>query len=315
MKKTLTRLAALFLCLGSHNLLAIVKPKTTPILRLEGDLHNLRTSPQDKHLAFTDRFGRQLRILSMQSGEVFELSANLIGASYFWAPDGFRLFYREMYQTEKDGIESRLMVYDLKLHRNVELEKIPGSSGFLSFDPQDLRFYLMKEQGILSRTIVYPDERLARWQRAKRKQEGRWILAPQRVLWVTHGGLTMRDLRDDGSGLQSFDISPDGSSIVWSTQEGKIYFSKSGAEARHLAEGWDAKWHPTRPLIVYTHLHKFGGRTVHTNLKMVDIYGRHKDLTRTVNRSERWPIWSYDGRKIYYTIEQSTDLFAMDFEP
>jgi len=314
MKKTLTALVALFLLLSSHGLYGLVKPKSTPLLRLEGDLHHLRPSPHDRYLAFTDRRGQDLRVIDLKNGEVFGISKNNVGVSVFWAPDGLRLFYREIYQT-KQGIESRLMVYDLKLHRHVELERFPGTSGYLSFDPRDLRFFLMKENGIMSKTIVYPDERLARWQRARRKQQGRWVVAPQRVLWLTHGGMTMRDLHDDQSGIQSFDISPDGSMIVWTTQSGQLLFSKEGGEAKPLAEGSDPRWHPKKPWIVYSSPQKLGQRTIHTNLKLTDIDGRTRTLTKTPNRSERWPIWSHDGRQIYYTVADSTDLFIMDFEP
>lgn len=314
MKKTGLAFLALSLWLGSHSAIGFVKPKSTPILRIEGDLHHLRQAPNGRHLAFTDRSGKNLRLLDLVSGEVFEVTKQTVGPSLFWAPDAVRLFYREMYRSDL-GIESRLMVYDLKLHKNVELDRFHGLSGYLSFDPRDLRFFLMKEDGILSRTIVYPDERLAKWQRAKRKQDGRWLVTPQRVLWLNHGGLSMRDLKDDQSGIQSFDISPDGRMIAWSTIEGKIYYSEEGGEARAIAKGYDPRWHPQKPLIAYSSPKKIGFHKTHTDLKISDIYGRTRDLTRSADRNERWPTWTVNGQSIYYTIENSTDLFVLDFEP
>lgn len=314
MKKTAYAITVSALCLWSHISEAIVKPKSTPFIRLEGALHHLHKSPGQHYLAFTDQNGRDLRVLELKTGKVYQVSPHLVGASSFFAPDGFRLFYREIYRTGTK-VESRLLAYDLKLHQNVELERFEGPSGFLSFDPRELRFYLMREQGILSRAIVYPDERMARWQRARRKQDGRWLVAPSRALFLTHGGLTMRELADDGSGVQSFDISPDGSMLAWATTQGGLYISQEGSPPRRLDHGFDPKWHPHKPLIIYASPNRVGKRTTHLDIKITDLAGRARNLTRSLERNERWPIWSQDGERVFYTIENSTDLFIMDFEP
>jgi hypothetical protein len=73
----------------------------------------------------------------------------------------------------------------------------------------------MSSNGIKTRRIYFPDERLARWQVAQRTEKGKWIVTQRGVLWVTQGGFAMRKLEDDGSPIESFDVSPDGSMIAW----------------------------------------------------------------------------------------------------
>jgi hypothetical protein len=293
---------------------AVIAPKTLPLYRLEGDLHYTKIDPRDRYLAFTNAYGRGLRILHLQSGKVFELSKQKIGDSFFWAPDGHRLFFREIYRTG-ERVESRLMVHDIKLQKTVALETVNGSTGKLTYDPRDMRFLLMHENGIMTRKIVYPDQRLARWQRARRRQQGRWVIAQQKILWLQHGGLSMRPLTDDSSGLQAFDISPDGSMIVWSTEQGQILVSRRGQKPFQIAQGRDPRWHPVNPTVVFAQPQSIGSQITQYDLAIVNLQGQSRLLTRTPNRSERWPTWTRNGGKLLYTIAQSTDLFAMDFQP
>ncbi|MGQ4827607.1 hypothetical protein, partial [Enterococcus faecalis] len=94
---------------------------------------------------------------------------------------------------------------------------MPFPTGYLSLDPRDLRLLLLGPKGIRTKHIYLPGERLARWQIAQRSDFGKWLATQQGILWVTQGGFAMRRLEDDGSGIDSFDIAPDGASLAWAT--------------------------------------------------------------------------------------------------
>ena len=293
---------------------AVTPSKPKPYLRLDGAAQFLKIDAAGHFIAYSEKDGMGLNLTDLRSKKIYRVSAHRIGPSFFFSPDGFRLFYRELVQDEKTGARSRLKVYDVAQHKTVTLSELPSSTSYLTFDPRDFRLKLLHKGGIFTRQLLLPDQRLARWQAAQQKVDGKWLATQQGILWLTMSGYAMRKMEDDGSGIDSFDISPRGSAIVWATHEGNVYVSEDGTPARKIGEGLDPRWHPTKPLIVFAGSHKIGVKVVNTDLKLVDTKGKGRFLTHTQSSLERWPVWTPDGRSIIYTLNDSTDLYRLDLK-
>lgn len=289
---------------------------TSPYIRATEALDQMRLDPKGRFLAFTNTNGLGLGVIDTKSKQVFKVTSAQVGPSFFWAPDGYRLFYRELLPDGKDGrsVRTVLKAYDAYLSRSVTLDEMPFPSGFLTFDPRDLRFHLMTEKGIRTKRIYFPDERLARWQVATRTETGKWLATQAGVLWVTQGGYAMRRMEDDGAKLESFDISPDGSTIAWATKSSKVYSSKNGKTPRFIGHGRDPQWHPTRPLLLYAGARMVGDKAGSYDIRVTDLHGTGRFLTTSQYSSERWPQWHPKGNQIIYTIARTTDVFVLDFK-
>lgn len=305
------------LALAASPALAIteVATLTTPWIRSDRRLNHLRADPKGRYLAFVDENGKKLSVIDIKTKNIFEVTKHYVGLAFFWSPDGFRLFFREQLLTVDKQIGSRLKVYDTALSRSVTLEEMPFRTSVLTFDPRDLRMHLLSARGIRTKRIYFPDERLARWQVQQRHDMGKFLATQQGILWVTQSGYAMRRLNDDGSALDSFDISPDGSSIVWATKAGKVWVSKEGKSSRLIGDGRDPQWHPTRPLLLFAGGRMVGDSIINFDLRVTDISGTGKFLTNTQYSDERWPQWHPKGNKIIYTVDRTTDVYLLDFKP
>ena len=289
-------------------------PQVKPWLRLEGAATYLRSDPRSEFVAFTEPDGTGLKVLNLENRKIYLVTSGKVAGSFFWSPAGFRLFYRELILNKDHTLASQLYAYDTKLRKSVALQEIPSSSGFLTFDPRDLRFQIMHAKGVLSRRIFFPDERLARWQVAQRTENGKWLATQKGILWLTQQGFTMRRLKDDHSDVESFSISPDGQAIAWATKGGSIYYSRDGSAPRKLDDGRDPTWHPKSALLLYAAARKVGDQVVDYDLRIVDVHGNGRYLTKTQMSPERWPQWLNNGQRIIYTLDQTTDLLQMDFK-
>jgi hypothetical protein len=309
----------------------VVKPSATPILRGTNAFHQMKLSPKGRYLAYTDENGLGLNAIDLKTKFIYRVSDEKVGQSFFWTPDGSRIFYRELVRsplkkprTDSDAerkenqwetpIRSKIRAFDCSVARNIDIDTIPRTTGLLTFDPRDLRFLLLSESGIHTKKITFPNQRLAQWQIASRNDEGKWLATQKGILWVTQRGLVMRRLEDDSKNLSSFDISPDGQWIAWSTEGDRIYISHEGKMSQFLAYGRDPKWHPTRQLIAFAGARMVGNKAVNFDIKIADVRGQAKFLTATQFSSERWPHWDKEGEKIMYTVDQTTDLFLLDFK-
>lgn len=293
---------------------AIVTPVTTPFLRGTAALNHMRLDPKGRFLAYIGDDGLGLSVIDIKSRNIYKVSDAQVGASFFWSPDGFRLFYREQAKASPASeVASVVKAYDCALGRSVVLDEIPMPTGFLTFDPRDLRMHLMSPKGIRTKRIYFPDERLARWQVAQRNEAGKWLATQAGILWVTQGGYAMRRLEDDDTGVDSFDIAPDGDAIAWATRGGRVYMMRSGKPVAMVGHGRDPKWHPEKPRLVFAGARMVGNRAASYDLKVVDGNGTSKWLTGTQHSDERWPHWHPDGNQIIYTMDRSTDVFLVDF--
>lgn len=291
-----------------------VKPVSAPMLRVDHALDHMRLDPKGRFLAYIGTNGLGLNVLDLKSKNIFRASEAQVGASFFWAPDGMRLIFREQSNTPSGAVRSTLKAYDCYLAKSVKLEEMPFSTGLLTFDPRDLRLQFLSPKGIRTKRIYFPDERLAKWQVAQRNEPGKFLATQRGVLWVTQGGYAMRKLPDDESGLESFDISPDGSTIAWATDSGRVYTSKDGKTPLFIGFGRDPKWHPERPELLYAGARMVGAKTIGYDLRITDQRGSGRFLTSTQFSDERWPQWQAKGKQILYTVAKTTDIYVLDFK-
>ena len=289
-------------------------PTTKSWLRLDTGLTHIRPNINAKFIAYIPEGKIGIRILNVTSGKIVEASPNFVGSSFFWSPDGARLFYRELLRKDSKTTTS-IRAWDVVQNKNIDVDTFDGTSGLLSFDPRDNRMLLMYNKGIKSKKLVFPDNRLAQWQSGQRKDSGRWVMAQKGVTYVTEGGFAMQKLKDDDSGIESFDISPDGSSAAWATKSGRIFVSKQGASPEMLDWGRDPKWHPEKLLLVYSGGRMVGNKAADYDLKIGSPGTKGSFLTATQHTAERWPAWNPDGNSIFYTIDGSRELSVLRFTP
>ena len=199
------------------------KPMSSPFLRIESHIYFPKLNRQNNRIAFTNELGQGLSIVDLKSGNTFRVTSYEVGNSFFWAPDGSRLFYREVY-AQNNHPYSELKAYDTFLKKNVIIEKFSGLTSSIYLDPRDYRFYILSQSGIKSHKLDYPTERMGMWKRSLKTKLGYWLVAGDRIFWVSNRGISMRQVGSDEP-VYSFDISPDGRSIVWATQGEKIYSS------------------------------------------------------------------------------------------
>ncbi len=282
-------------------------------MRLNGGAQYMQMDPRGNFIAYTNTDGRGLNILNIKSAEIFAISKHQVGQAFFFAPDGCRLFYREMYKNPDASVTSEVSAYDCALKKSISLAKLPHVTGLLSFDPRDMRLSLLHEKGIHTQRLSFPGERLARWQEQDQPETGKWVASQKGILWITSEGTKMRKMQDDGSEVQALDISPDGSSIVWATTSEQIYTSHMGRQPKLIGDGRDPRWHPQSKTIAFVAPRKLGKVTIDYDIKVTDSSGNGKFITATPGTPERWPLWSPDGKNLIWTRNNSTDLFKTGY--
>lgn len=289
-----------------------VKIMRTPFLRVNNALNHMRVDPKGHFIAYEGDDGHGLWIADIKSKNIFRVADGTIGAAFFWSPDGYRLIYRQQTRQPNGGIVSEVRAYDCALARSVTLDSMPFATGYLTFDPRDLRLQLLGPKGIRTKRIYFPDERLARWQIAQRRDIGKWLATQKGMLWVTQGGYAMRLMTDDGSGLESFDVAPDGSMVAWATAAGHVYTAKDGETPALIGPGRDPRWHPEKAQLVYAGGRVVGQTIIGYDLRLADLHGAGRFLTSTQYTDERWPQWHPNGRQLIFTVAKTTDVYLMD---
>ena len=318
--------------------LAAVMPQTQLWLRLSEAVANLQIDPRGRYLAYQAAGKNKLKVLNLQNKFVFTVTTSYVGGAFFWAPGGHRLFYRELEleskaavgnarllarsshsgkvlaereRGKKPKIYSHIKVFDVAQGKSHLLESLPSSSGMLTFDPRDLTFQVMHDQGIKVNKIYYPSNRLAKWQVGRRTQGGKWLATQRGMLLVESDGRSYRKLADDDTGLVSFAIAPRGEAVLWGTRGGRIYLQRAGEEVSFIARGRDPSWHPQGQHFVYAKAIFVGRKLVDYDLRMRDYRGQERALTRTRAARERWPVWREGGQQILFTREKTMDIFAL----
>ncbi len=289
-------------------------PVTEPVLRLEGAIQFPQLASGHPYLAYTDEGGTSLRVLNLQTQDVVEVSRAKVGPSFFWTPDGTRLFFRELIR-EGSQVNSLIKVFDATLQKTSDIQKIEGSTGLLSFDPRSYKFYLIHEHGLYQQQLEYPTRSRPKWTEKPGLNFVAWIASQKAMLRLRDNGLTWETLPDDGSGLQSFAISPDGQSVVWATQDQRIFRMQAADDKpKFLGRGRDPSWHPHRSLLVYASARMIGPKIYDYDLRLTDPKGDGRFLQQSAGLSERWPIW-LDAQTLLYTAASATDLLRLSLDP
>ena len=293
------------------------KPKKLPIFRFKNPVSHLRISPKANYLAFIENSSpvkRSLKVLEIRSKNIFSVTNSQVGPSFLWAPHGYRLFFREQIKNKQSNqIESIIKAYDSKLRKNIEIESISKPTGFLTLDPMDLKIRTMSSSKLHVHQIVYPGSRLAKWQLSTHSQKGHWCVTQNGVLWMLKGVSIMSKLEDDGSPIESFAISPDGKSIAWSTKKGILYVSTEGNKPKIIGHGKHPNWHPNKKILVYAGARMVGKVVSRYDLRAANTKGQGRWITHSQHSDELWPIWHPRGKLILYTINNTSDIYMMDF--
>ncbi|MDE3269046.1 MAG: hypothetical protein OYH77_02045, partial [Pseudomonadota bacterium] len=242
------------------------------------------------------------------------ISTAQVGAGFFWASGGFRLFYRELhFGKDPQDVRSELRVYDVGNWRSHLLDKFPSSSGFPTFDPRDLTLQIMHAKGIKVKKIYYPGNRLAKWQVGRRTRGRKWLATPKSMLVLKNGGMSYTSLADDGSGIESYAIANKGQAVLWATRAGNVYLHQAEGEVQHIGRGRDPRWHPKNGnLYVYSKARFVGHQLVDYDLHVADVDGAGRDLTYTPHTQERFPLWRNKGKQLLFTRARTTDIYFIN---
>jgi len=289
-----------------------ISPIVKPLVRLEGDLTHPKMSMDGRYIAFVDGELKNLQVFDLKAKRVFLVSKHKVGGSFFWAPDGVRLFYKEHAKARDGSLVSRIRAYDSTSHKSIKVASYPYLTGPLSFDPTDLSMRVLSKKGVHSKKVVFPGNRLAKWQVAQRSDVGRWLMSDNRVYWLSDGGFTMKPVSDSKLVL-SFSISPDGKTIAWANDEDQVFTSRLGSKPHNIGYGRDPNWHPQKKLLIYSAARRVGSKSIDYDIKVVDEMGSGNFLTQTPSIEERWPVWSSEGNKVFFTRPKTTDLYAVTF--
>jgi tricorn protease-like protein len=293
---------------------AVTTTKGEAWLRLSSNIEQSKIDKKGQYLAYVDKLGTALRVVNLKTGDVYLAAKDYVGSSFFWAPDNKRLIYTKLTKSSKGVITTHLIGFDMGNRKNIEIEKITGQSGLVSFDPRDNKFFLMHEKGVMAKAIQMPDSRLARWQARIHGVKGRFVATRNGMTYLTQNGAKLTKLEDDNSGIESFDISADGSAVVWSTNLGQVYTSKLGGGPQFIDYGRDPKWHPTRQLIVYSGAHMVGRKVSGYDIKISNLAGENSWLTNDSYLNQRWPVWVPGQNKVIYTKADTSDLYMLEFK-
>lgn len=154
-----------------------------PLLRVQGTISEMAVDPKGNWLSYIDQDDKKLKVMEYKTGKTYIVSNLQVNNSYFFAPDGYRLFYREIFKTKQNKIHSNIKVFNTFSKKSTLVETMPYATGFLTYDPKDLKMRMLHADGIKSKKIFYNGQRLAQWQKAQRTQVGSWL--------ANHGGITL----------------------------------------------------------------------------------------------------------------------------
>lgn len=310
----------LVICIGviSFLLNSSVTIKSDPWLRLSSSLYNIKVSPTGDFIAFTSKDGDNLRVLEVGSKNVYQVSPNMVSQSFFWSPDKCRLFYSELVKEvdnknkkgndnvkPSNGVVTNLKGYDCAKKKSSLIDQYDNVTGFLTFSPKNYSMMLLSSGKIHQKKILIEGKK------SPDRKGIRWVVSSKGVFLLSQDGSTLKRVMDDESGVESFDISNDGYSVIWSTGAENIYVALNSSKAKRIATGKDPKWNKNGKTFVY--VAKREGTQDKYDIKISDLEGNSKYLTSTISLKERYPNW-YKEDKIIYTMEDSTDLFLISFK-
>ncbi len=282
-------------------------------LRTDHVINNPKVSPRRSLIAFRNKDSNELNIINTITGKTYRVTKHRFDPFYFWSPDGCRLFYLEYSFNKDKKKQTKVNSFDCTLKKNITVKTYKGIAGGLTFDPRDYRVHFMFDKKIESIRIELPGERIKLWKSAMKTSTNKWLVTQKKVMIISRSGFKINGLEDDSSGIESYEISPDGESITWATKAGTVYFSSLTGTAKEIAKGRDPSWHPNGEIIVYSRARYVGKKIRDYDIGLHTATGTSKILKHNQTKKERWPRFSIDGRFILYTHQSSTDLFQLSY--
>ena len=292
----------------------VISPR--PWYRLPEPVDYMRLDPfLGVRLSYVELRTGLLKTLHLKNRRITTIAGPGIGGAYTWARDGIRLIYRSQVRKPSGKIHAQLGAYDHKIHRTITLDSWAIISGYPTLDPRDNFISMMVGSQIIQKKMKLPSSRLARWHMRRAQRSGRFIAAPKGMVFVASSERGLRTLKDDGTGLQSYDISPRGGKVVWATKGGGIYWAedlphRADPTTRLIAYGRDPVWSVQEDQVLFSGARVVGDRVAGYDIRLLGLDGQGRWLTQTFSSQERWPVFLAGGH-ILYTIEQTTDLFGI----
>ena len=290
--------------------------KRTPFMRLQNPVSRLKIDPLNKlRLAFIEAQTQQLKIVHLNKKFILTVATAGIDQSFSWTPDGSRILYRR--QTKKHNqIHGLLAIYDYKTRKSYPIDTMAYFTGIPTLDPRSGEFLLLHAHGIIRKKIHLPEARLARWQKSRGDHNGLFAVTPKSIMHISPTQRGVHQLIDDGSGIQSYRISHDGTKITWATHDNKIYVARDDwnyhkTQAKLIGYGLDPTWSDDGEWVIFAGARTVGQTVSGYDLRKVNLQGEGTWLTKTFQLQERWPTMLRDGT-ILFTIENTTDLFVLE---
>ena len=80
---------------------------------------------------------------------------------------------------------------------------------------------------------------------------------------------------------------------------------------KYIGKGRSAIFHPKEPLFIYSAARTTGKLITSHDLKIMNFSGEGKWLTDTRTQSELSASFSPDGKELFFSAQNSTDLFRL----
>ena len=288
-------------------LISALRPSSYPWLRISSPMYNMKISTNGEFIAFTDKAGFNLKVLETVSKNVFLVTEGMVQGSFLWSNDNCTLFYTEFsknpLKTAKSKVQTSLKTYSCSEKTSQFIESYGDAKSFLSYAPRS------KTLSIMGDGLVHQKKIILEGQKPSKLESISWIVTQRGVYRLSKDSQSLVRMVDDDSGISSYDVSFDGQKIIWATKSGSIYVAGDGS-SRLLTYGLDPSWNPKASMFVF--VGKREGISEEYDVKISDLDGNERFLTASMGLKERFPLW-YKKSKISYTIENSTDLFMIEF--
>ncbi|MBP9708157.1 MAG: hypothetical protein KBD78_10960 [Oligoflexales bacterium] len=288
--------------------------QAAPWLRLNGEIEQLKLSPNGRYLAYISSYPDGLFILDSETREIFQISKYKLNNAFVWSPEGFRLFFREVFHSAKNNsVLSELKSFDVILKATVSIQKFPKQSSFLTLDPVHDVINTAHRNGIASHKLIYPSRRQQAWQKALAGHQKSWVVAANGILIVDPSDQkNPQKLKlPDSLPIDNFAISPRGDFLVWQSTNLNLFMSDLNGKIKILGKGRDPSWHSEKNIIIYSAPRYVGNKVRDYDLKMHSISGVSKFITQTAHQIERFPSWNHLTNSVVFSVENSTDIFSL----
>lgn len=280
-------------------------------LRFNEPFVGTKTSPNGAYLAYIGLDSDALKILDIKSQQVFIVSSAV--DSFVWSPHSQKLFFVKQGKVN-NKVKSRVCVFDMSTKKTHLLAENKGPIGWLNFSKVDYKLMYLDHLGVLhSHTLIYPNNRVAKWQKAINSRQS-WLADKGGIHWVSFDTKKVKTVYKSDleiNQVASFSTSYNGNYIAWATKDNHIYVAFSNKRIQKIGVGKEPSWHPHAERLIFSGARLTVGSKIRSfDLRLMDEHGSLYWITKTQDLSERWPIWKHNGANFIFSIKDTTDLFT-----